>query len=59
MIRERLNLNDWQVEEIRKGVAEADAGDFATPDEVALVVNKWTRGIEEESLFNVDDSMGD
>jgi predicted transcriptional regulator len=54
-----LNLNDWQIEEVRKAVDKADAGDFATPDEVARVVIKWTRGIERESPFNVDDSIGD
>jgi predicted transcriptional regulator len=59
VIRKLLNLNDWQVEEIRKGIAEADAGDFATSEEVARVVNKWTRGIEGKSPFNVTDSMGD
>ena len=59
MIREPLDLNDWQVEEIRKGIAEADAGDFATPEEVARVVNKWTRGIEGKSPFNVNDSNGE
>jgi predicted transcriptional regulator len=59
VIQDPLDLNDWQVEEIRKGIAEADAGDFATPEEVARVVNKRTRGIEGKSPFDVNDSMGD
>ena len=59
MTPELRDLNDWQVEEIRKGIAEADAGDFATPHEVASVVKKWTEGIEAEPPFKVDDSIAD
>lgn len=33
----------WQLEEIRAGIAEADAGDFATPDEVAAVFTHPSR----------------
>ena len=31
----------WQVEEIRKAVAEADAGDFVTAEEIAALNNKY------------------
>ena len=33
----------WQVEEIRRGIAEADAGDFASDEEVEALFAKWTR----------------
>jgi predicted transcriptional regulator len=31
----------WQVAEIKKGLAEADAGDFATDEESAALDAKW------------------
>jgi RHH-type transcriptional regulator, rel operon repressor / antitoxin RelB len=31
-----------EIEEIRRGVAEADAGDFASAEEVDAVFAKWT-----------------
>jgi RHH-type rel operon transcriptional repressor/antitoxin RelB len=42
-IRSYLDLQEWQVEEIRAGVREADAGEFASADEVRSVFAKWTR----------------
>ena len=42
-IREFLELNEWQIEEIKKGLREADAGDFASDAEVERVMRKWTR----------------
>jgi RHH-type transcriptional regulator, rel operon repressor / antitoxin RelB len=41
-IREYVELNEWQIEEIKKGLAEADRGDFASDGELARVVKKWT-----------------
>jgi len=35
-------LSDYQIKEIKKGLAEADAGDFATDEEMAQVIKKWT-----------------
>jgi RHH-type transcriptional regulator, rel operon repressor / antitoxin RelB len=43
-IRDYVALNDWQIEEIRKGIAEANRGEFASPAEVARLRKKWTRG---------------
>ena len=40
-IREFVNLNEWQVQEIRNAVAEADQGDFASEGEVKEVLEKW------------------
>ncbi len=41
-IREYVSLNDWQIAEIKKGIAEADRGDFASDKEVGRTVKKWT-----------------
>jgi len=42
-IQEYVSVNEWQVNEIKKGIAEADAGDFASEEEVQRVLKKWTR----------------
>ena len=42
-IQEYVALNEWQIEEIKKGVREADAGNFATAEEVAAMRRKWKR----------------
>jgi RHH-type rel operon transcriptional repressor/antitoxin RelB len=42
-IQELVSVNEWQINEIKKGLAEADAGDFATDEEVQRVMKKWTR----------------
>ena len=39
-----LEMHQWQVEEIQRGVSEADAGDFATEDEVNAVFARLTNG---------------
>jgi RHH-type rel operon transcriptional repressor/antitoxin RelB len=33
----------WQIEEIKRGLAEADAGEFATAAEVEATFEKWQR----------------
>ncbi|MDH3637228.1 MAG: CopG family ribbon-helix-helix protein [Gammaproteobacteria bacterium] len=40
-VREFIELNEWQIEEIKGAVKEADAGDFASEQEVRAVFNKW------------------
>ena len=40
-IREFVDLNEWQVQEIRNAIAQADQGDFASEDEVKEVLGKW------------------
>ena len=42
-IRSYVELNEWQITEIRAAVREADAGDFASEKEVQTVMKKWTR----------------
>ena len=43
LIREYVDINEWQVQEIKKGLAEADAGDFATDEEVGNTIANLTR----------------
>jgi predicted transcriptional regulator len=33
---------EWQIRQIEEGLREADAGDFASNEEVAAVFAKWT-----------------
>ena len=40
-VREFVEVNEWQIEEVRMAVKEADAGDFASDKEVRAVFNKW------------------
>jgi RHH-type transcriptional regulator, rel operon repressor / antitoxin RelB len=40
-IRSYLELQEWQIDEIKAGVKEADAGDFASEAEVQAVLRKW------------------
>jgi RHH-type transcriptional regulator, rel operon repressor / antitoxin RelB len=42
-VREYIALNEWQIEEIKKGLAEADAGDFASDADVQRTIKKWKR----------------
>jgi predicted transcriptional regulator len=35
-----LEMHQWQLQEIHKGIAEADAGDFASEEEVMSVFTK-------------------
>ena len=40
-IREFVEINEWQIAEIRAALKEADAADFATDKEVAALAKKW------------------
>lgn len=37
-----LEIYQWQIEEIKKGIAEAEAGDFASEEETQAVFAKLT-----------------
>ncbi|WP_373526016.1 CopG family ribbon-helix-helix protein [Nostoc sp.] len=37
-----LEMYQWQIEEIQKGIAEADAGDFASDEEVKAAFARLT-----------------
>ena len=41
-IREYVKVNEWQISETRKALAEADRGEFASPEDVRRVLKKWT-----------------
>jgi RHH-type rel operon transcriptional repressor/antitoxin RelB len=43
-IRAYLELNEWQIMEIKAALKEADAGDFASEEEVRKVIGKRRRG---------------
>jgi len=43
-IRSYLELNEWQITEIKSALKEAEAGDFATEKGVHAVTKKWRRG---------------
>jgi len=40
-IKEFVELNEWQVQEIKAAIKEADDGDFATDKEVKSTLGKW------------------
>ena len=40
-VREFIEINEWQIEEIKDAVREADANDFASDQEVQTAFNKW------------------
>lgn len=40
-VREFIEVNEWQIEEVQTAVNEADAGDFASDQEISAVFNKW------------------
>jgi predicted transcriptional regulator len=42
-IQEFVALNEWQIGEIKKGIDEADRGDFASDKQVQQSVKRWTR----------------
>jgi RHH-type transcriptional regulator, rel operon repressor / antitoxin RelB len=42
-IQEYVSVNEWQINEIKKGLAEADAGDFATEEEMQQTIRRLTR----------------
>ncbi|MES9855142.1 MAG: CopG family ribbon-helix-helix protein [Sedimenticola sp.] len=40
-VREFIEINEWQIQEIKAAIKDADEGDFASPEEEASVFNKW------------------
>jgi len=40
-IREFVETNEWQLKEITAALKEADAGDFASEEEVSALAKKW------------------
>ena len=42
-VREYVALNEWQIEETKKAIAEADRGEFASEEEVKKTFQKRSR----------------
>jgi RHH-type transcriptional regulator, rel operon repressor / antitoxin RelB len=40
-IRQYLDLEAWQIGEIQQAIGEADAGDFASAEEMAALLGKY------------------
>ena len=40
-IRDYVELNEWQIQQTQQALAEADAGDFASDEDVAALAAKW------------------
>ena len=40
-IRDFVDLNEWQVQEIEQAIVEANRGEFASDQDVAAVFDKW------------------
>ena len=38
-----LDAHEWQIEHIKKGLRQADAGKFASQKEVARAMARWRR----------------
>ena len=41
-VEQYIQSKRWQIDEIAKGLAEADRGKFATDEEVEAVFAKWS-----------------
>ena len=42
-IQEYVSVNEWQIAEIKKAIAAADRGEFASDKEVEQRLKHWTR----------------
>ncbi|WP_342244818.1 CopG family ribbon-helix-helix protein [Pseudomonas sp. OTU5201] len=40
-LSEYIRRESWQIDEVQQAVKEADEGDFATPEEVRAILEKW------------------
>ncbi|MGK2942231.1 MAG: CopG family ribbon-helix-helix protein [Immundisolibacter sp.] len=40
-IRDFVDTNEWQIREIQTALKEADAGDFASNEDLAALDSKW------------------
>ena len=41
--RESIELEKWQIDEIKKALDEADRGEFASEEEVEQTLKRWMR----------------
>ncbi len=40
-LEETASLEEWQIQEVRAGIEEADTGEFSEATEVERVLTKW------------------
>ncbi|HEB57408.1 MAG TPA: ribbon-helix-helix protein, CopG family [Gammaproteobacteria bacterium] len=40
-VREFIEINEWQIQELKAAIKEADAGDFASDQDIDAVFSKW------------------
>lgn len=40
-VREFVEINEWQIKEIKNGIKEADDDDFSSDQEIMAILNKW------------------
>lgn len=40
-LRDYVELNEWQIQEIKEAIKEADDGDFASDQAVSKTLGKW------------------
>lgn len=40
-VRAYVEINEWQIAEVRAALKEADAGDFADDKDVTKLIRKW------------------
>ena len=40
-LRDYVELNEWQIQEIKEAIKEADDGDFASDQDVSRILGKW------------------
>jgi RHH-type transcriptional regulator, rel operon repressor / antitoxin RelB len=40
-VREYIALNEWQIEETKKALLEADRGEFASEKDVQQTIKRW------------------
>ena len=45
-VRDYVELNEWQIQQTRQALIEADAGDFASAEELAALAAKWAEPAE-------------
>ena len=41
-LRDFIEINEWQIQEITDAINEADNGEFASDEEVNRVISKWS-----------------
>jgi RHH-type rel operon transcriptional repressor/antitoxin RelB len=51
-----VELQELQIQQIQAGVRDADAGNFASDDEVAAVLNKWTQARQVDAQGRGDEA---